>query len=559
MRKKTVSLISLLAFCIATLGIIILNGCSSDGVVEASETPLKFTILTDSTVEVATDNSYHDFDSITIPAKVRIDGHVYNVTGIGDKAFYQCLELKGIKIPESVTDIKSGAFASCTSLSPINIPASVTNIESLAFCFCDRIYFNVAPDNQKYSSEDGVLYNKDKTELIQVASSYKGRFFIPSNVTKIDDGAFDGCKGVERIEVDPDNSVYASVDGILYDINMSQLIHVPKSIKGNVAIPSSVTEIPQNAFGECIYLEGIELPSTITGIGNWTFFNCSRLSNIKIPSGVTCIGNYAFCQCSRLSSIEIPANVFYIGEAAFYRCDSLTSIEIPASVTTIGIRAFMTSHELTNINVSSDNQHFTSVNGVLYNKDKTELIKVPCAIKGDFDIPSSVTTIKESAFAGCDKLTNIEIPSSVTTIKDEAFFGCENLTSIKIPASVTSIRSNAFMDCSKLKNISIASDNSNYSFEDGVLYNKDKSQIIAVLCSIEGVFSIPSSVTSIGDYAFFNCEGLTKIEIPSNITDIGEWAFSYCKNLEIIIENSEDQIKIGYNAFEDCKSVKYTR
>ncbi len=321
MRKKTVSLISLLAFCIATLGIIILNGCSSDGVVEASETPLNFTILTDSTVEVAetishvemrevilhaeeTETiSYVNIDSIIIPTKVRIDKQVYTVTGI-----------------------ENSAFCHCTGLTSITIPSSVINISGKAFDDCnDLAYIKVVPDNPNYSSLNGVLYNKAKTEIIKVP--------------------------------------------------------------------------------------------------------CAIIDSITIPSNVICINDNAFSCCKRLTSIMIPACITMIKENAFDGCESLE-----------------------NINVSPDNSKYVSIDGILYNKDTTRLIRVPNAIMNKFIIPSSVTCIGKGAFKGCLRLTDMEIPTKIKTIEEHAFENCENLN-LKIKNSFwrMQIGENAFKNCKSVK------------------------------------------------------------------------------------------------------------
>ena len=311
----------------------------------------------------------------------------------------------------------------------------------------------------------------------------------------------------------------------------------------SIEIPSSVTSIGNYAFYNCSSLTSIEIPSSVTSIGNSAFSGCSGLTSVTIQEGVKSIGNSAFSWCSSLTSIEIPSSVTSIGDSAFGRCSSLTSIEIPSSVTSIGNNAFYGCSSLTSINVEEDNQNYCSEDGVLFNKDKTELIRYPSK-KADkqYVIPSSVTSIENSAFYGCSSLTSIEIPSSVTSIGSSAFQYCSSLTSIKIPSSVTSIGSSAFQYCSSLTRIKIPS---------GVTsIGSNAFQYCSNLTSIE----IQSSVTSIGNFTFQDCRSLTNIEIPSSVTSIGNSAFEGCSSLTSI-EIPSSVTSIGNYAFEDCSSL----
>ena len=311
----------------------------------------------------------------------------------------------------------------------------------------------------------------------------------------------------------------------------------------SVTIANGVTSIGNYAFYKLSNLTSIEIPSSVTSIGNYAFYYCSSLTSIEIPSSVTSIGNSAFGGCSSLTSIEIPNSVTSIGNSAFYNCRSLTSIEIPRSVTSIGERAFENCSSLTSINVEENNQSYCSEDGVLFNKDKTELIQYPSK-KADkqYVIPSSVTSIGNNAFYGCSSLTSIEIPSSVTSIGNGAFGGCSSLTSIEIPSSVTSIGYRAFYECSSLTSIEIP--NSVVSIGNDAFEN----------CSKLTSINIPEGVTSIGDGAFVGCSSLTSIEIPSSVTSIGTNAFSGCSKLTSI-EIPNSVTSIGDSAFRECSSL----
>ena len=322
---------------------------------------------------------------IEIPKKLIYKSKTYTVISIGYLAFDCCRGLTSVTIPNSVTSIGSLAFAYCRGLTSVSIPNSVTSIGGQAFYSCES--------------------------LTSVA--------IGNSVTSIGFLPFDGCSGLENIYVDPENTKYSSIDGILYSKDATILIKCPEA-KTSVTIPNSVTSIGNSAFADCSGLTSMTIPNSVTSIGEFAFQYCSGLTSVTIPNSVTSIGGSAFSGCGNLTSVTIPNSVTSIGGFAFSGCSGLTSVTIPNSVTSIGNSAFANCRGLTSMT-----------------------------------IPNSVTSIGNSAFADCRGLTSVTIPNSVTSIGEFAFQYCSGLTSVTIPNSVTSIGNRAFNNCDNLKSIYI--------------------------------------------------------------------------------------------------------
>ena len=506
------------------------------------------------------------FDNCTSLTSIEIPS---GVTSIGDGAFAYCTSLTSIEIPSGVTSIRDYAFDNCTSLTSIEIPSGVTSIRDHAFDNCTSLTSIEIPSGVT-SIGNSAFKNCTSLASIEIPSSVTSigneafayctnltSIEIPSGVTSIENYAFSNCTSLNSINVDKDNQSYSSEDGILFDKEKKKLITYPAGKKEKeYNIPSSVTSIGAGTFYGCRSLTRIEIPSSVTSIECLAFYGCTSLTSIEIPSSVTRIAAQVFYGCTSLTSIEIPSSVTSIGMWAFYNCTSLTSIEIPSSVASIGIYAFSRCVSLNSINVDKSNQEYSSEDGILFDKDKKELICYPAEKKEkEYNIPSSVTSIGTYAFGNCTNLTRIEIPSSVTSIGGGAFDNCTSLTRMEIPSSVTSIGTYAFSWCVSLNSINVDKSNQEYSSEDGILFDKGKTKLITYPAGKkEKEYNIPSSVTSIGDYAFDNCTSLTRIEIPSSVTSIGREAFEKCERLTSI-EIPSSVTSIGWNAFAYCTSL----
>ena len=437
-----------------------------------------------------------------------------------------------VTIPSDVTSISSSAFSSASSVKKIVIPSSVTSINTWAFDFCSSLEeFSVNSSNQKYASSSGILFNKDYTELIRyprgkTATSYT----VPSTVTKLGDSSFYKCTNLTGV------TLQYGITGL------DQYAFAGCTALTGINLPTSITSINYRVFSGCSGLTSITIPNSVSSISSYTFSGCSGLTKVTIPSSVKTIGSDAFENCTGLTSISIPTSVTTINSFAFEGCTGLTSATIPSSVSSFSYNAFRGCTGITSLYVNSDNENYSSSNGILYNKDKSTLIVCPEGKTGSVTVPSSVTSIGNYSFYKCKGITGVYLPNSVTNIAGYAFFSCTGLTSLTMSNSVTSIGNDAFYGCTGLTSIYIPGTVT--SIGSDAFYT----------CSGLTSISIPSSVTSIGSNAFYGCAGLTKLTIPSSVTSLNEGVFSGCSGLtSLTISNGIKSI--GKWAFSGCTGL----
>ena len=411
-------------------------------------------------------------------------------------------EIETVVISEGAASIGEYAFFECTGLKNVTIPGTVKTINEGAFYKCSGL---TSPQPEK--SDDEIVDS----------------ITIPYGVTSIGDEVFAHCTGLKKVTIP--GSVKSIGERAFSDCHISTEESEDGTERGleKVAIENGTETIGKEAFNGCKKLNDIILPDSVTSIGENAFqytglyyewfdgnedvlyINNHLISvyqgtanECNIKSGTKTIADSAFFACGSLPGITIPDSVTSIGNRAFKDCNSLKSITIPKSVTTIGNCAFYTCYDLQSIEVDSGNPEYCSENGVLYNKEKTEIIRFPKEkTEVSFAIPKSVTKIADGAFEYCKNLTNVTIPNDMTSIGNNAFESCSGLTNITIPKSVTSIGDRAFSECSKLTSI-----------------------------------IIPDGVLRIGESSFFKCSSLKDITIPNSVLIIDTDAFKDCMKLK---------------------------
>ena len=405
----------------------------------------------------------------------------------------------------------------------------------------DRLLFSAADymdlsKSKTFTAMQGLLADEEARTLLAMfllASAKKNLSMCSFRLFDVQKPKEEEVWSTEVTDEDLENAVEDEF-GVKYSKDWKRLLKAPSELKGEYSIRKGVKVIGNSAFWLCSSLTNINIPNSITTIGEGAFARCNSLTSINIPNSVTTIGEGAFAWCKSLTSINIPNSVTTIGGRAFSGCESLTNINIPNSVTTIGEGAFRGCNSLTSINISNS---VTTIGEGAFRG---------CESLTNINIPNSVTTIGEGAFKDCNSLISINIPNSVTIIENCAFEDCESLTSITIPSSVVTIIGNPFC----LWHGNLYNESKAFIYEDHVLFNRNKTTLIAYRAK-ETSYTIPNSVTTIGEHAFSDCDSLTSINIPNSVTTIGEGAFISCNSLTSInIPNSVTTI--GNGAFAWC-------
>jgi len=430
------------------------------------------------------------------------------VTQILASAFENQAQLTSVTIPQGVTVIGSRAFAGCTGLKAIAIPAAVTQIGTSAFEGCSAL--------TSLTLENGLetIGSRAFAGCVRLTSAT-----LPDTVTSIANEAFYGCSRLTSVK-----------------------------------LSASLTEIPDGLFGYCTALGAIEIPQGVTAIGDRAFYMAEQLASISLPEGLASIGAEAFAGCTKLSGVTLPRSLTAIGDKAFAYCSAMGHVVLPDGITAIGTDVnasggptlYCQNETITEQTLIASGHSYSPILTILEveKADGTyDIVVWDCAeLATEVVVPEGVTKIAHLAFQNCKELVSVDLPSTLVSIEDNAFAYCYALQDIVIPDSVLHIGIEAFYACKALPSINLPVNLS--TLENSVFSN----------CQALEEIVIPDGVVSIGDYAFSSCYALRSVSVPQSVTTIGKGAFDSTEALKELYLHGE-MTSVGTSAFYYATAV----
>ncbi len=467
-----------------------------------------------------------------------------SVTSIEDDAFESCTSLIGVTIGNSVTNIGAHAFASCASLTEVCFRGNAPSVSWDAFYADGNTTFYYLPGttgwDATFDDHPTALWHLPHPTILSFGESFgirTNQFGFITSWARNFSVRVEACTNLAHPLWSP-LATLALTNGWAYFSDPDQASYKNRFYR-LCAPPAPAQDFTYTTNNGTITITGytgpggdVTIPNTINGlpvtsIVNWGFWG-TNLTSVTIPDSVSNIGDYVFNNCSSLTTITLGNSVTNIGAMAFKQCASLTAITVPAL-----------------------DSAYSSVDGVLFNKSQTTLVAYPGGKAGACVISDTVTNIGDSAFYDSTGLTSVAVPDGVTSIGDEAFEYCTGLTNVTIGSGVTNIGSSAFSSCYRLTAISVDPSNSIYSSLGGVLFNKSQTVLIQYPTGKAGAYTIPNTVTNIGDSAFYECPSLIGVTIPDSVISIGDEAFASCLFLTSITI-PKNVTSVGAGAFASC-------
>ena len=482
-------------------------------------------------------------------------------TIISSYAFYNCIGLTAVSLPESLTGINDYAFSGCTGLEDLTLPSHIESIGTSAFASTRIVEISIPAS---------LCNENQKTVPFGIASLKEVTF--ENGASMIPNGIFSDCTGIESVDL-PESVESIGINSFK---NCSSLTAID--------LPEGLTSINNFAFSDCTSLSDVTLPSGLKTLGNRAFYNCQSLKKINIPNtieevtgsttsyypfersgistiefeeGITKINRGLFSYCFSLESVTIPESVTIIGQQAFYNCHGLTTVELPSGLKSIGKEAFKNTI-IAEINIPAplcneeQNEKLFGTNTLKKVTFESGAEMVPQYIFYDCSgletvvLPDSITRIGLSAFYNCTSLTSINIPDDLTVIESSAFYNCTGLTEIKLPEGLTDIGRTAFRGCTSLTGVVLPS--SLKTLGEEAFYQCTGLEKVNIPKSLE------DKANGYGSFMPFGGSGIKSVEFEEGITRINKGLFAYCSFLENV--TLPDTIKeIGAGAFNNCKGL----
>ena len=545
-------------------------------------------------------NAFYNCENIT---KVIIPGYV---TLIEEQAFYSCGDLAEIEFTGRSTDgdleIGTKAFYSCSSLTSVTLPPNLKTLRKFAFGGNKNLVTVTANCDRPTLEFETYAFHNDNTSY----TGYVETLNLGPNMAVVDINGVFGSSKLVSVNVDPANDFYTSIDGVLFDKAVLNLVYFPTGIVGEYTIPDTVTTIGTRVF-ENKELSSIVIGKNITQIGDQAFHGCRNLTSVTFEEGgdqPLVLGREVFYQCSALTEVTLPERLTTIGDGTFQNCSLLIRIHIPKNVTSIEevteseyvpgessyqdvvrTRVFEYCNSLEEITVDPENKYYGSYDGILYKKNDegalTELMVCPVNKAGVADIAGTVELLASKAFYNnkrvteitfsqgltsndlefgvnvfyyCQALTKVTLPEGLKTIGTGAFYYCNSLEEVFIPKTVTLIETYAFGSCANLKTV---------TFEDGYIYGDVEdpetgeileNQIINYL-TIEDGRSVSDQYSTSYYGAFANDPALEEVILPDRLQYLGSYTFANDKGIKKVVLPDNLQV-INAGAFYGNSSLE---
>jgi len=456
---------------------------------------------------------------LIIPEKVTYNDTEYSVIAVNSYAFANCRSLTSVQLPSSVFQIYGSAFRYCTSLTSVTMPG----VESL--------YYEI------------------------FAYSGMTTISLPKSLKYITYDAFN-LSELTSITVDADNELFTSVDGVLYDKNITKIAAFPRKKTGIYKIPATISVINQYAFPSDVSLDELIIPATVTKIESCAFSSEPTIKKLTIEDsvdeliigrGTSYVGSIRdefgnvqdiYPMFPKIAELYWGRNLKYSStySSPFASYNSFKKIIFGSNVTSIPKYTFYSCYSINAVDVKGGIGQWCKFD---FSKDYTD----------PFNGRTDVITV---TFDGSELSGAVAIPNDVTSIPAHAFqYGCSKVTELAIHAGLTEIADGAFKGLSSLSTIQLASGNANFVVDDNVLYNKEKTKILCFPQLRAGDYTMPSTISEMGGYQFYNCINLTGITLSNTIKTINQYAFAGCVKLSTIMIPAAVET-INDHAFEDC-------
>ena len=505
----------------------------------------------------------------TIIKKVVIEN---GVTSIGNSAFFYCTELSEVDMAETIVSVGKSAFQSCASLVKINIPKSVLSIGESAFTNCVALQEFTIPSSIDVIAKDTFSHCESLSSIV-----------IPDSVITIKECAFNHCSALESVTM---SNVVSSIEDcaftycdalsdIYYGGTLTDWAKISIGLQNTNLIGAKIHFSKLDGEGVCEgninwKFNSSEKELRISGTGSLSFVFSEEeqdpyvaipwypvrenIKRVVVEEGCTAIGEFSFYGETALCEVYIPKSVISIEPSAFLWCQMLSDVYYSG-----------TEADRSNISIGSNNENLASA---IWHYTPIIVVSGTCGENLTWTLDSDGTLIISGTgemddyaysdipwYSNRNSIKKVIIEDGVTSIGDSAFFFYDALTSVEIGDSLSSIGNQALFDCRCLTSITVDAENQNYSSLDGNLYNKNQSTLLQYAeGKTDTSFTVPNSVTSIGEYAFYYCDSLTSINIPNSVTSIGDSAFEYCMALTSI--NVPNGVRsIGDGVFSECRSL----